>query len=296
MRIKEMAGVDQVLKQALRKYKHADIAKTDVTNAMCHFKDLCPSYDCFTFNDGTRKDLLNLDGTIPVQYKGRVYNIPIVIWILDKYPYYPPIVFVNPNSMMRIKPGRNVDPNGKVDLPYLHNWRYPQSELLILVQILVLVFGEEPPVFSKAVPKAQPQSPYPGAGQFQTPYPMQGSTDHLTQTPVKEPLFSAQDILLCDLCQTDALQSYCELCNVNLCINCVGKHLSDSSKRHNVVPYRHKTSTPHYPKCSNHKHKNCELYCEKCKIPVCTSCLSSRKHKGHNLSDALQKLSSTQKK
>ncbi|XP_062620256.1 uncharacterized protein LOC134281833 [Saccostrea cucullata] len=109
-----------------------------------------------------------------------------------------------------------------------------------------------------------------------------------------DPRYSAQDILLCDLCQTAALQSHCELCRVNLCIVCVGKHLSDSSKRHNVVPYKHRTSIPNinYPKCTNHTQKHCELYCEKCDIPVCSTCISSGKHKGHDLSDALQKLSS----
>ncbi|XP_061177618.1 uncharacterized protein LOC133186378 [Saccostrea echinata] len=110
------------------------------------------------------------------------------------------------------------------------------------------------------------------------------------------PLDRAQVLLLCDLCQRAALQSHCELCHVNLCIVCVGKHLSDSSKRHNVVPYKHRTSTPYYPKCPNHTQKHCELYCEKCDIPVCSTCLSSGKHKGHDLSDALQKLSSVTKK
>ncbi|XP_061177566.1 uncharacterized protein LOC133186330 [Saccostrea echinata] len=110
-----------------------------------------------------------------------------------------------------------------------------------------------------------------------------------------DPRYSVQDILLCDLCQTAALQSHCELCHVNLCIVCVGKHLSDSSKRHNVVPYKHRTSTPNYPKCPNHTQKHCELYCEKCDIPVCSTCISSGKHKGHDLSDALQRLSSKTK-
>ncbi|XP_062610285.1 uncharacterized protein LOC134272068 [Saccostrea cucullata] len=110
-----------------------------------------------------------------------------------------------------------------------------------------------------------------------------------------DPRKSAQDILLCDLCQTAALQSHCELCHVNLCIVCVGKHLSDSSKRHNVVPYKHRTSTPNYPKCPNHTQKHCELYCEKCDVPVCSTCISSGKHKGHDLSDALKKLSSKRK-
>ncbi|XP_078309350.1 tumor susceptibility gene 101 protein-like isoform X2 [Crassostrea virginica] len=174
-------------------YKYADIARRDVMNAVGQFKDLRPTLDPFIFNDGTRKDLLNLDGTIPVTYKGSIYNIPIGIWILDTHPYNPPMVFVKPTNTMQIKPGRNVDSNGKVDLPYLRDWRYPQSDLLGLIQILVIVFGEEPPVFSKSSQMTQSRQPYPGAGSTpypgQTPYPVQGSgfpmpmPDNMTQPP-----------------------------------------------------------------------------------------------------------------
>ncbi|XP_062576115.1 E3 ubiquitin-protein ligase TRIM36-like [Saccostrea cucullata] len=110
-----------------------------------------------------------------------------------------------------------------------------------------------------------------------------------------DPRYSAQDILLCDLCQKAALQSHCELCQINLCKACVGEHLSDSSKRHNVVPYKQRTSIPNFPKCTNHTQKHCELYCEQCDIPVCSTCIYSGKHKGHDFSYALQKLSSKPK-
>ncbi|XP_062599993.1 tripartite motif-containing protein 2-like [Saccostrea cucullata] len=106
-----------------------------------------------------------------------------------------------------------------------------------------------------------------------------------------DPLNRAQVLLLCDVCQRAALQSHCELCQINLCKACVGKHLSDSSKRHNVVPYKHRKSTPNinYPKCPNHTQKHCELYCEKCDIPVCSTCISSGKHHGHEFKYILQK-------
>ncbi|XP_061181006.1 E3 ubiquitin-protein ligase TRIM36-like [Saccostrea echinata] len=110
-----------------------------------------------------------------------------------------------------------------------------------------------------------------------------------------DPRYSAQEILLCDLCQSAVVQSHCELCHLNLCIVCVGKHLSDSSKRHNVVPYRHRTFAPSYPKCPNHTRKHCELYCEKCDIPVCSTCISSGKHHGHKITDILLKLCSKKK-
>ncbi|XP_056015835.1 E3 ubiquitin-protein ligase Midline-1-like [Ostrea edulis] len=105
------------------------------------------------------------------------------------------------------------------------------------------------------------------------------------------PRRSAQEVLLCDLCETVPLQSHCELCNINLCVNCAVKHLSDSSKRHNVVPFLQRKATPNYPKCPKHADKHCELHCEECNIPVCSICVSSGKHKGHDMSDILEKLS-----
>ncbi|XP_062575145.1 uncharacterized protein LOC134237078 [Saccostrea cucullata] len=102
-------------------------------------------------------------------------------------------------------------------------------------------------------------------------------------------LCSAQVALLCDLCQMAELQSHCELCQINLCKACVGEHFSDSSKRHNVVPYTQRVSAPHFPKCPNHTQNRCEFHCNKCNIPVCSICLSNIEHKGHDVSNVLQK-------
>ncbi|XP_048731134.2 tripartite motif-containing protein 2-like [Ostrea edulis] len=106
------------------------------------------------------------------------------------------------------------------------------------------------------------------------------------------PQRSAQNVLLCDSCETVPLQSHCELCNINLCTTCVSKHLSDSSKRHNVVPYLHRKSATNHPKCPTHVDKHCELFCEKCGIPVCSTCVSSGEHKGHDISEVLIKFES----
>ncbi|XP_062586503.1 E3 ubiquitin-protein ligase TRIM45-like [Saccostrea cucullata] len=102
------------------------------------------------------------------------------------------------------------------------------------------------------------------------------------------PRTSAQEILDCDLCQTAALQSHCELCQINLCKACVGEHLSVV-----VVQYKHRKFTPtiKYPKCPNHTQRQCKLYCEKCDAPACSTCISS-KHDGHYISDVLKKLNS----
>ncbi|XP_056004195.1 E3 ubiquitin-protein ligase TRIM71-like [Ostrea edulis] len=106
-----------------------------------------------------------------------------------------------------------------------------------------------------------------------------------------DPFRRAQIILLCDLCKTAHLQSHCERCDINLCQTCVGKHLSDSSIRHKVVLYKYRKSL-NYSKCPDHADELCKHYCEKCDISVCSTCVSSSKHEGHDISDILEKLSS----
>jgi hypothetical protein len=103
-----------------------------------------------------------------------------------------------------------------------------------------------------------------------------------------DPLSQARMVLLCDSCKICPLQNHCELCRVSLCVNCVGKHLSDSSQKHNVVPYKQRCLNPKYPSCSKHAEKNCEIYCEKCDIPVCSTCITSGYHEGHHFTDILE--------
>ncbi|GFO14992.1 tumor susceptibility gene 101 protein [Plakobranchus ocellatus] len=132
--------------------------------------------ECPDFQDTKRKyfsvtDLYRLFQEInPSRIVGNLYNIPVSLWILDTHPYDPPMVYVKPTSTMQIKPSQHVDANGKVDIPYLREWRHPKSDLLLLVQVLILMFGEECPVFSRAsntrLPLHQPLT-YPSS----TPYP-----------------------------------------------------------------------------------------------------------------------------
>ncbi|XP_056002493.1 uncharacterized protein LOC130049218 [Ostrea edulis] len=105
-----------------------------------------------------------------------------------------------------------------------------------------------------------------------------------------DPLRRAQIILLCDFCKTAHLQSHCERCDINLCLTCVGEYLSDTSIRHKVVPYKYRKSL-HYSKCPDHADEHCKHYCERCDIPVCSTCVSSSKHEGHDISDILGKFS-----
>lgn len=49
-------------------------------------------------NDGSTSTLLNLEGTIPIFYRGNQYNIPVEFWLVEAYPLAPPVCFVRPTS------------------------------------------------------------------------------------------------------------------------------------------------------------------------------------------------------
>ena len=53
-------------------YRHPDQTKRDVQSLLHHYKGLTPKPDKFMFNDGRERELLHLQGTIPVPYKGNI--------------------------------------------------------------------------------------------------------------------------------------------------------------------------------------------------------------------------------
>jgi hypothetical protein len=50
-------------------YRNHDQCKTDIVNALRHYRGLTPKLDKFIFNDGNQKELIVLAGTVPVPYK-----------------------------------------------------------------------------------------------------------------------------------------------------------------------------------------------------------------------------------
>lgn len=89
---------------------------------------------------------------------------------MDTHPYNAPICYVKPTPDMHIKVSMYVDHNGKIYLPYLHDWLPNTSELLSLIQVMIVTFGEHPPVYSK--PKQE--APYPRAAGAFMPQPPGG--------------------------------------------------------------------------------------------------------------------------
>ncbi|KAG5321124.1 TS101 protein, partial [Pseudoatta argentina] len=152
------------IRQGISKYQNPDITKKHVINVLNTYKGLVYKIEPFVFNDGSRKELLNLQGTIPVVYKGSCYNIPICIWLMDTHPNNAPMCYVKPTADMHIKVSMFVDHNGKIYLPYLHDWVPHNSDLLALIQVMIVTFGEQPPVYAKTRSETQQSS---------TPYPVQ---------------------------------------------------------------------------------------------------------------------------
>ncbi|KAJ8249189.1 hypothetical protein GJAV_G00232120 [Gymnothorax javanicus] len=167
-----MASVtSKMLKNMLKRYKYVDLAQQDISAVLAQYKDLKPVMDTYVFNDGSSRNLMSLCGTLPVNYRGALYNIPVCIWLLDTYPYNPPICFVKPTSAMMIKTGKHIDANGKIYLPYMHEWKHPESDLYGLVQVMALAFGEEPPVFSRPTNQSLLLTVEPYSGQGVAPKP-----------------------------------------------------------------------------------------------------------------------------
>ncbi|XP_023164137.1 tumor susceptibility gene 101 protein [Drosophila hydei] len=147
------------LTKYLSKYKNVAATRKDVVDVVTSYRSLTYNLEKFVFNDGSVKDLLALQGTIPVVYKNNTYYIPICIWLMDTHPQNAPMCFVKPTPTMQIKVSMYVDHNGKVYLPYLHDWQPHYSDLLSLIQVMIVTFGDHPPVYSK--PKEQVAVPYP---------------------------------------------------------------------------------------------------------------------------------------
>nr|XP_022316825.1 uncharacterized protein LOC111120402 [Crassostrea virginica] len=57
----------------------------------------------------------------------------------------------------------------------------------------------------------------------------------------------------CDLCETPAPSKHCDICHINLCEACVGKHLSDESKDHSLVSFKLQGNSSKYSKHSTEK-------------------------------------------
>lgn len=138
-------------------YKYKDLAKRDIQSALDYFKELSLIVDGYVYPNGQSKELVTLSGTIPVYYKNNRYNIPVQLFLSDTHPYMPPLCYVRPTPDMSINVSDHVDTNGRINLPCLREWSYPQSDIYVLLNLMTMKFSEQSPVFAKR--QSQPQQP-----------------------------------------------------------------------------------------------------------------------------------------
>lgn len=92
-----------------------------------------------------------------------------------------------------------------------------------------------------------------------------------------------QDVVRCQLCP-DPVEHYCNLCHVDLCPNCVSRHIADRTKRHEVVEFINRKKGFILPTCKSHGKTPCEIYCNDCDEPTCVLRITST-HKMHDVTN-----------
>lgn len=127
----------------------------DIHVALMYFRNLVPVMDRYVYNDGKAKNLMSLTGTVPAIYSNKTYNIPICLWIEETYPQTAPICYVKPTREMMIIRGNYISSNGEILLPYLENWNKDECDILSLLQVMVAMFGEVPPVRMRPHPEPE---------------------------------------------------------------------------------------------------------------------------------------------
>ncbi|XP_068578598.1 ubiquitin-conjugating enzyme E2 variant 3 isoform X2 [Cebidichthys violaceus] len=138
------------IQRILSKYKFHDVAIEELQKIHRIYPGMVPSTGTYTFSDGTQKDLVRVVGNIPVQYGGQSYNFPVQLWLMDSFPFTPPICLLRPTPNMVIREGKHVDGGGRIHLPGLHNWDYPKSSVVGLLVEMTAKFEEHPPLSSKS--------------------------------------------------------------------------------------------------------------------------------------------------
>nr|XP_022302201.1 uncharacterized protein LOC111110126 [Crassostrea virginica] len=91
-----------------------------------------------------------------------------------------------------------------------------------------------------------------------------------------DPQFRLQDIIRCDLCETSVPPMHCDICHTHLCEACVGKHLSDQSKEHCIVPFQMKGSIDSLQdviRCDLCETPVPPKHCDICHIHLCEACV-----------------------
>ncbi|CAJ1073221.1 E3 ubiquitin-protein ligase RNF31-like isoform X1 [Xyrichtys novacula] len=156
--------------------------QSDLRTVRSLFSDLRLYVDFYCFPNKEKKRLLYLAGTLPVQYEGSEYNIPVCIWLHESHPASRPRCYVCPSVSMVINPTcPHVDASGNISLDALRSWTQGGSNLSLLVSEMRQAFQKTTPLYARhpgpAPPTAGAQTS-PSAGR-QTPSSSSSSSSFL---------------------------------------------------------------------------------------------------------------------
>ncbi|XP_035663263.1 tumor susceptibility gene 101 protein-like [Branchiostoma floridae] len=139
-------------------HKYKDYVKEETVHVIRSYTGLRPYRAPFAMQNGKTKYFLCIKGKVPIMKEGvMAFTLHIRMYIHKRHPLSPPEVFIRPSRNMDIKAGQNVDSEGRVYLPYLSSWIYPKSDLIGLLDFMVLTFSQLSPVtLRRRSPSASP--------------------------------------------------------------------------------------------------------------------------------------------
>lgn len=116
---------------------------------------LAPGIAPLVENNGEVLHCLVLQGTIAMHFRGTTYQLLVDLYLPPGFPHRPPVAFVRLTGNMYLKENHmHVGSDGKVYLPYLHEWDPRTHNLIELVVAMSSVFSNDPPVYSRPTPPA----------------------------------------------------------------------------------------------------------------------------------------------
>jgi ESCRT-I complex subunit TSG101 len=102
-------------------------------------------------NNVTSTAVLVLQGTVAMHFRGNTYQILVDMYIIPSYPNRPPVCYVRlADANMYLKENhRHVGRDGRIYMPYLHEWHPQTHNLVELVVAMSSLFSADPPVFTR---------------------------------------------------------------------------------------------------------------------------------------------------
>src|SRR6218665_1273237 len=134
----------------LEQYTDCDATVNEILSTITHYQNLKAKLESCKIPGVGKRTLMVLRGTIPVPYRQITYNIPVIIWIAHNHPLSAPLCWVDPTDDMTIKVSKSVDNHGRIYLPYLSDWTPNNSDLLGIIQVMIITFSDSMPLYAKS--------------------------------------------------------------------------------------------------------------------------------------------------